>query len=204
MLASALAAAGAEVTSGPPAADDEEALREALERGLAADVLVTSGGVSVGEHDLVRAVEQELGVEEVFWRVVDQARQAGLVRRPGGTLVFGLPGNPVSALVGCELLRQACAARVAGRLPMPLPRFEPGRLAVGLRRNEERDEFVRARSRVDGEALVLEPVTGQESHMIVRSAAADALVHVPRGNGELAAGSTVRWLRLAPLSAATG
>jgi molybdopterin biosynthesis enzyme len=50
---------------------------------------------------------------------------------------------------------------------------------------------------VNGDALVLEPVTGQESHMIVRSAAADALVHIPRGNGELAAGSTVRWLRLA-------
>ena len=79
----------------------------------------------------------------------------------------------------------------------PLPRFEPGRLAVGLRRNEERDEFVRARARLDGDALVLDPVTGQESHMIVRSAAADALVHIPRGNGELAAGSTVRWLRLA-------
>jgi molybdopterin biosynthesis enzyme len=66
-----------------------------------------------------------------------------------------------------------------------------------LRRNEERDEFVRARSRLDGDTLVLDPVTGQESHMIVRSSAADALVHVPRGNGELAAGSPVRWLRLA-------
>jgi molybdopterin biosynthesis enzyme len=58
---------------------------------------------------------------------------------------------------------------------------------------------VRARSRIDGDALVLEPVTGQESHMIVRSAAADALVHVPRGNGELAAGSSVRWLRIGGL-----
>ena len=72
-----------------------------------------------------------------------------------------------------------------------LIREVPGRLAVGLRRNAERDEFVRARSQVDGDELVLEPVTGQESHMIVRSAAADALVHIPRGNGKLAAGSTV-------------
>jgi molybdopterin molybdotransferase len=89
------------------------------------------------------------------------------------------------------------ALRALQGIPDPLPRFEPGRLAAGLRRNEERDEFVRARLRSDGDALVLEPVTGQESHMIVRSAGADALVHVPRGNGELAAGSTVRWLRLA-------
>ena len=101
----------------------------------------------------------------------------------------------MSALVGCELFVKPGLRALQG-LPDPLPRFEPGQLAAGLRRNEERDEFVRARSRVDGDVVVLEPVTGQESHMIVRSAAADALVHIPRGNGELAAGSTVQWLRL--------
>ena len=114
----------------------------------------------------------------------------------GDTLVFGLPGNPVSALVGCELFVKPALRALQG-IPDPLPRFEPGRLASPLRRNEERDEFVRARSRSDGDSLVLEPVTGQESHMIVRSSGADALVHVPRGNGQLAAGATVRWLRLA-------
>src|SRR3954462_9565666 len=69
MLSSGLGAADAEVQAEPAVSDDEQALREALERGLAADVLVTSGGVSVGEHDLVRAAEGERGVEEVFWRV---------------------------------------------------------------------------------------------------------------------------------------
>jgi molybdopterin molybdotransferase len=195
MLSSALVAAGAEVQTEPPAADDEQALREAIERGLAADVLVTSGGVSVGEHDLVRAAARELGVEEVFWRVAIKPGKPVSFGVRGDTLVFGLPGNPVSALVGCELFVKPALRALQG-LQDPLPRFEPGRLASSLRRNEERDEFVRARSRVDGGVLVLEPVTGQESHMIVRSAAADALVHVPRGNGELAAGSTVRWLRL--------
>jgi molybdopterin molybdotransferase len=112
----------------------------------------------------------------------------------GDTLVFGLPGNPVSALVGCELFVKPALRGLLG-LADPLPRFEPGRLAVGLGRSEERDEFVRARSRAEGEAVILEPVVGQESHMIVRSGAADGLVHVPRGNGELAAGSTVQWLR---------
>ena len=196
MLSTALTAAGAEVVAERPVADDEEALRETLERGLAADVLVTSGGVSVGEHDLVRAVERKLGVEEVFWRVAMKPGKPVSFGVRGETLVFGLPGNPVSTLVGCELFVKPALRALQG-LADPLPRFEPGRLAVGLRRNEERDEFVRARSRVDGEVLVLEPVTGQESHMIVRSGAADALVHIPRGNGELAAGSTVRWLRLA-------
>lgn len=195
MLASALAAAGAEVVPEPPAADDEAALRAALERGLAADLLVTSGGVSVGEHDLVRAVERELGVEEIFWRVSIKPGKPVSFGVCGDTLVFGLPGNPVSALVGCELFVKPAVHALQG-LADPLPRFEPGRLSTALRRNEERDEFVRARSRVDAEALVLEPIVGQESHMIVRSGAADALVHVPRGNGELAAGATVRWLRL--------
>jgi molybdopterin molybdotransferase len=196
MLSSALAAAGAEVVQEPPVADDEQALRKALERGLTADVLVTSGGVSVGEHDLVRAVERELGVEEVFWRVSIKPGKPVSFGARGDTLVFGLPGNPVSALVGCELFVKPALRALQG-LADPLPRFEPGRLEVGFRRNEERDEFVRARSRVDGDVIALEPVTGEESHMIVRSAGADALVHIPRGNGELAAGSTVRWLRLA-------
>lgn len=196
MLSSTLAAAGAEVLVEPTVADDEAALREALDRGLSADVLVTSGGVSVGEHDLVRAVEGELGVEEVFWRVAIKPGKPVSFGTRGDTLVFGLPGNPVSALVGNELFVKPALRALQG-LADPLPRFEPGQLAATLRRNEERDEFVRARSQVNGEALVLEPVTGQESHMIVRSAAADALVHIPRGNGELAAGSTVRWLRLA-------
>jgi len=195
MLSAALATAGADVVTERPVADDEAALRDALERGLAGDVLVTSGGVSVGEHDLVRAVERELGVEEVFWRVSIKPGKPVSFGVRGDTLVFGLPGNPVSALVGCELFVKPALRALQG-LEHPLPRYEPGRLAAGLRRNAERDEFVRARSHVDGGVLTLEPVIGQESHMIVRSGGADALVHVPRGNGELEAGALVRWLRL--------
>jgi molybdopterin molybdotransferase len=195
MLGSVLATSGADVLREPSVADDEAALREALERGLAADVLVTSGGVSVGEHDLVREAERDLGVEEVFWRVAVKPGKPVSFGVRGETLVFGLPGNPVSALVGSELFVKPALRALQG-LAEPLPRFEPGRLATSLRRNEDRDEFVRARSRVDGDVLILDPIVGQESHMIVRAGAADALVHIPRGNGELAAGSTVRWLRL--------
>jgi molybdopterin molybdotransferase len=196
MLDAALLDVGAEVVSAPPAIDDEAALREALEEGLASDVLVTSGGVSVGEHDLVRAVERELDVEEVFWRVSIKPGKPVAFGVRGDTLVFGLPGNPVSALVGCELFVKPALRALQG-LTDPLPRVEHGRLSIGLRRNGERDEFVRARVLVDGDGVVLEPIVGQESHMIVRSSAADALVHVPRGNGEVAAGSTARWFRLA-------
>jgi molybdopterin molybdotransferase len=151
--------------------------------------------VSVGEHDLVRAVERELGVEEIFWRVAIKPGKPVAFGVRDTTLVFGLPGNPVSALVGCELFVKPAVRALQG-VAEPLPRYEPGRLAAALRRNAERDEFVRARAHADADTVVLEPVSGQESHMIVRSGAADALVHVPRGNGELAAGSTARWLRL--------
>jgi molybdopterin biosynthesis enzyme len=79
----------------------------------------------------------------------------------------------------------------------PGPVFRQGRLTAAVRRNAQRDEFVRARTRAAENGVLLEPVTGQESHMIVRAAAADALVLAPRGDGELAAGATVRYLPLA-------
>jgi molybdopterin molybdotransferase len=195
MLAAALAAEGADIELLPAAADDEAAHRAALERGLAADVLVTSGGVSVGPHDLVRAIEAQLGVEEVFWQVAVKPGKPVAFGVRGETLVFGLAGNPVSSLVGCELLVKPALRALQG-LREVLPRFAPGRLAAPLRRNPARDELVRARSRLDRDEIVLEPLSGQESHMIVHAAAADALVHVPRGEGELAAGAAVRWLPL--------
>jgi len=195
MLTAALAAVGADITALPVVADDESAHRAALERGLAADVLVTSGGVSVGPHDLVRAIEAELGVEEVFWRVAIKPGKPVSFGVRGETLVFGLPGNPVSSLVGCELLVKPALRALQGRRD-PLPRLESGVLASPLQRNDGRDEFVRARSRLDRDGVVLEPLSGQESHMIVRAAAADAFVHVPRGDGVLAAGARVTWIRL--------
>jgi molybdopterin molybdotransferase len=195
MLAAALAAVGAEVERLPAVADDEASHRRAIERGLEADVLVTSGGVSVGPHDLVRTIEQALGVEEVFWRVAIRPGKPVSFGVRGDTLVFGLPGNPVSSLVGCELFVKPALRALQG-LPEPLPPLEEGTLAAPLRRNAARDDFVRARAHAGAAGVTLEPVTGQESHMIVRAAAANALVHVPRGEGELAAGSRAAWLRL--------
>jgi molybdopterin molybdotransferase len=187
--------AGAVVERPPVIADEDELHREALARGLEADVLVTTGGVSVGPHDLVRAAAAELGVEEVFWGVaVKPGKPLSFgVRR--STLVFGLPGNPVSSLVGALLFVRPAVLALQGAA-QPGPAFELGRLGAPLRRNDRRDEFVRARRRYDEGAAVLEPVTGQDSHMIVRAAAADALVHVPRGTGELPAGGAIRYLAL--------
>jgi molybdopterin molybdotransferase len=195
MLAAQLASAGATVTAVLSVEDDEGSHRAALERGLAGDVLVTSGGVSVGPHDLVRAIERELGVEEVFWRVAVKPGKPIAFGVRGETLVFGLPGNPVSALVGFELfVRPALLA--LQRAAEPLPRFRPGTLARQVNRNPHRDELLRARSARGEGGIELDPVTGQESHMIARAAAADALVLIPRGDGVLEAGAGVEYLQL--------
>jgi molybdopterin molybdotransferase len=196
LLATAFASVGADVDMLPAVADDESSHRDALERGLAADVLVTSGGVSVGPHDLVRRILGELGVEEVFWGVAVKPGKPLAFGVRGSTLVFGLPGNPVSSLVGAEVfVRPALLALQGAKAPGPV--FFEGRLAAAVRRNAHRDEFVRASSLASENGVLLEPVRGQESHMIVRAAAADALLFAPRGDGELAAGASVRYLPLA-------
>jgi molybdopterin molybdotransferase len=195
LLATALASAGALVEQLPAVADDEASHRAALERGLEADVLVTSGGVSVGPHDLVRRVLAELGVEEVFWGVAVKPGKPLAFGVRGHTLVFGLPGNPVSTLVSAEVFVRPALLALQGAAD-PGPVFLDGRLGGGVRRNEHRDEFVRARRRTSHDGIVLEPILGQESHMIARAATADALVLVPRGTGELAAAERARYLVL--------
>jgi molybdopterin molybdotransferase len=192
MLAAQVRAAGAEATSLAPVADDDDAHRAALERGLEADVLVTSGGVSVGPHDLVRRIAAELGVEEVFWRVAVRPGKPVAFGVRGATLVFGLPGNPVSSLVACELFVKPALDALQGAEPGP--RWLPGRLAERVRRNVARDDLVRARSEAAEGCVRLRPIVGQESHMIVRAAEADALVLVPRGEGALERDAAVRYL----------
>jgi molybdopterin molybdotransferase len=195
MLVAQLAAAGAEV--GPPrsVADDEEAHRAVIEQGLSLDVLVTSGGVSVGPHDLVRRVEEQLGVEEVFWGVAVKPGKPVSFGVRGDTLVFGLPGNPVSSLVACALFVLPAVEALQG-VADPGPRLEWGRLAGPVRRDPHRDVFLRALARTSKGGVELAPVSGQDSHMIARAAGANALALARRGDGLCPAGSRVEFLRL--------
>jgi molybdopterin molybdotransferase len=197
LLAAALGSAGAIPAQLGVVADDEDELRRTMERALLGfDMLVTSGGASVGPHDLVRSVQAKLRSEEVFWGVSVKPGKpvAFSVRRD--TPIFNLPGNPVSVLVTFELFVRPAVNALLG-LPEPLPRFRSGRLASAVGRNAHRDELVRARvARGGGDETLLRPLEGQESHMMVRSGTADTLVFVERGPGELAAGSTVRYLEL--------
>lgn len=195
MLTAALETAGAEVEQLPVVTDDEASHRAAISRGLEADLLVTTGGVSVGPHDLVRRVEAELGVEEVFWGVAVKPGKPLAFGARGPTLVFGLPGNPVSSLVSAVLFVRPALLALQGASD-PAPVYEVASTATALRRNSHRDEFLRARRRSGSEGTVVDPVLGQDSHMIVRAASADVLIRVPRGSGEIAAGDRVRYVPL--------
>jgi molybdopterin molybdotransferase len=195
MLAALAAGAGAVVVAPEQVADDTGSHEAALARGLEADVLVTSGGVSVGPHDLVRGTLAVLGAVEVFWGVAMRPGKPLSFATRGETLVFGLPGNPVSSLVGALLFLLPALRALQGDV-RPEPRFESGRLAVAATRRSSRDDFQRALVERSGDDLLLRPLAGQESHMIAHAAAAEALVHIPRGEGELAAGAVVRYLAL--------
>ncbi len=197
LLATALQLAGAVPAQLGVVGDHADELERAMERALLGfDMLVTSGGASVGPHDLVRETQAGLRVEEIFWGVAVKPGKpvAFAVRRDH--LVFNLPGNPVSVLVTFELFVRPAVNALLG-LPEPEPAFRLGVLGNSTRRNAERDQFIRARSRREGDDVVLKPIPGQESHMIARAGRADALIEVEAGDGELAAGSPVRYLPLA-------
>ena len=196
LLATALQLAGAVPAQLGVVGDDADELERAMERALLGfDMLVTSGGASVGPHDLVRETQAGLRVEEIFWGVAVKPGKpvAFGVRRDH--LVFNLPGNPVSVLVTFELFVRPAVNALLG-LPEPEPAFRQGALTASVRRNPDRDQFIRARTRREGDAVALEPISGQESHMIARAGRADALIEVVAGDGEVAAGSSARYLPL--------
>lgn len=196
LLSVQLRSAGADVERLETVEDDEAAHRAALDEGLRADLFVSSAGVSVGPHDLVRSVGAELGVEEVFWGVAVKPGKPLWFGVRDTTLVFGLPGNPVSSLVSFELFVRPAVLALQG-IREPLPRLLPGRLARAVRPNGARTELMRARSSVAGSIVELDVLSGQESHMIAVAAGADALVVIPPGTEELPAGSVVSYLSLA-------
>jgi molybdopterin molybdotransferase len=186
-LAALAARAGAEVIGRGHATDDPEATREVIAEALdAADVLVLAGGVSVGPHDHVKPVLQELGVRELLWRVALRPGKPTWLGERDGKLVFGLPGNPVSAYVTFLLFARPALAALQGA-DATVPRTT-ATLARAIARHPDRDECVRVRRLPDG---TVEPTGPQASHILSSLLGADALALVPRGEGELPAGATV-------------
>ena len=185
-LIAALRSVGIERIRVNRVADNRSALIRVLSTALrAADVIITVGGVSVGDFDYVREVAHTVGVEKVFWRVAIKPGKPFFFGTKAGKLVFGLPGNPVSALLTFHLLVVPALRRVMGCKPRD-ELFMRARLEHPLRRNPERMEFVRGLvRRTSAGELIVSATRGQDSHMLGGLAAANCLIHVQPGTKDL-------------------
>jgi molybdopterin molybdotransferase len=172
----------------------EQALGEVLGRS---DVVIVSGGVSVGPHDHVKPALASLGVTEHFWGVALQPGKPTWFGARQDTLVFGLPGNPVSAAVTFSLFARPALDVLLGAIPErpPLPEAE---LAQDVARNPVRAQAIRVRLEMRGGRPVVSPTGAQGSHLFTSLLRAECLAMIPQGEGRLAAGTTVK---LEPLPA---
>ena len=186
MLAALCAALPCDVTRIGPVADTLEALAEAFASAAEADVIVTSGGVSVGDHDLIRPALADWGASLDFWKVAIKPGKPLLIARRGAQMVVGLPGNPVSSHVTAYLFLLPLLRHLLGASGA-LPRSIPARLAEPLGLSGARREFLRARW--DGASVTAR--LNQDSGALATLAASNALIDRPAHAPAVAAGSTV-------------
>jgi molybdopterin molybdotransferase len=203
MLSALALTAGAEVAALPTAPDEPGALRATLARGFSADVLLISGGVSAGNRDLVPGALESLGVTRVFhkvrlkpgkplWFGVGPGRDGGR----SGALVFGLPGNPVSGVVGFLVFVRPALDLLAGRPGAHRPTVE-ARLSSPFTHRGDRPTYHPSRQVDTGEgALVVEPLDWAGSADLRTVADADGFAVFPEGDRVYTAGEIVRYLPL--------
>jgi molybdopterin molybdotransferase len=198
-LAALVRVAGGEPVLLPTAADDIAAIAAAADAARGAEMLLTTGGASVGDHDLVQAALAGRGMVLDFWRIAMRPGKPLMHGRLGDVPMLGLPGNPVSAIVCAILFLLPAIAKLSG-LPGDPPVAETVRLGAKLPANDIREDYIRASllTQVDG-LWVAEPYAKQDSGMISRLAAADALIIRPPFAPACAVGETVLAIRLAPL-----
>jgi molybdopterin molybdotransferase len=210
MLVGLAVSAGAVAGPAGRLPDDRDATIRGVGEALdSSDVVIITGGVSVGPHDHVKPALQALGVDEVFWSIALQPGKPtwfGYRTPPSGDeparpLVFGLPGNPVSAVVTFSLFVAPALAALQGA-PAPRPPHREATLATEVKRNPRRDQAIRVRLELGGEdrgplALTAFPNGAQGSHILTSLLGADALAMIPMGDGRLAAGSIVELEALA-------
>lgn len=180
-LAGAVIAAGGEPVLLGIARDDRASIREHLEAGREADVLITTAGAAVGEHDLMKGVLEELGYALGFWRVKMKPGSPFSFGHLGNQPVFGLPGNPVSALVTFEVLVRPALRRMLGRRAVHTPTFRV-KAAEPIHTRHRKTQFLRAVLEGDGRGGWLARLTGPQGSGILSSMIrADALLIVPPG-----------------------
>ncbi|HJM61133.1 MAG TPA: gephyrin-like molybdotransferase Glp [Alphaproteobacteria bacterium] len=177
-LAAVVSACGADPVVLGIAPDDADTLGAMAEGATGNDMLVTTGGVSVGDHDLVAKVLGEQGLNVDFWRIAMRPGKPLLFGNLLGTPFLGLPGNPVSALVCALVFLRPSLIAMQGMTATD--DFRQARLAAPLRANDQRQDYLRAKLRhgEDG-ALKAEAFTVQDSSMLSALAGADALILRP-------------------------
>ncbi len=183
--------AGALLAGRATVPDDPDGTRSAIAGALDdADVVLVSGGVSVGPHDHVKAALRELGVEERFWGVRLRPGKPTWFGTRGQQLAFGLPGNPVSAMVTFHLFARPALAALQGAAPDTARSL--ARLDEPIARNPQREQAIRVRLLQSENGLVATPTTGaQGSHVLTSMLGADALAFIVPGEGEVPAGERV-------------
>jgi len=189
--------AGAIVERWPLAGDDTEELKRQVKQAVeTSDVLITSGGVSMGVYDFMKPALKELGAEIFFERVALRPGKPTVFARLGNTLVFGLPGNPVSVAVTFSLFVRAALRKMQGAKQPGLIE-ETAVLARAVKGSGERESYLPAILRTDERGILLaEPLKWGGSSDFVAFARATALVNVAAGVGFLESGSIVKIVRL--------
>jgi molybdopterin molybdotransferase len=185
LLRALLRHCGAALTSAEHCPDQRERLIEAIRRGIKSHILVITGGVSVGEHDLVQATLRSLGAKIDVWRVAIKPGKPFLFGEADGCAVFGLPGNPVSAFVTFLQFVRPAILKMMGANDLDLPKT-PVRLAVDLSNEGDRPHYVRGR--IDNARFA--PMGRQESHALFGLSQSNALLRVAVGES-LNAGAIV-------------
>ena len=161
------------------APDAEDSLRAMAEGARGTDMLVTTGGASVGDHDLVQKVLGEMGLEVDFWRIAMRPGKPLMFGRIGDTMMLGLPGNPVSSLVCATIFLAPAIAAMQG-LAMDVSARQTAHLGSALPENDEREDYLRASLTRDGDsALIATPFGKQDSSVFSGMAKADCLVIRP-------------------------
>lgn len=182
---------GAEPRLLPIARDNEASLKTAFELARDADLIVTIGGASVGDHDVVANLAPQLGFEQSFYKVAMRPGKPLMAGRFGDAMMIGLPGNPVSAMVCGHVFITPVIRAMLGLPAEPAPR-RTGVLAEALPANGPREHYMRARTTADG----LVAFGAQDSSLLSILGQADALIIRPRKDGPRAAGETVEYLPL--------
>jgi len=194
-LAAAVRDAGGDPQLLGIARDNLKSHRDKLARGLKADVLITSAGVSAGDRDLVRDVLAELGVEQKFWKIAIKPGRPTAFGVKGETLVFSLPGNPVSTMVTFEMFVRPALRKLQGVTPAVRP-FAKARLAESIRKRPERVQFLRVQVRLEEGRLIASSSGDQNTGIVRTMIRANGIAVLPAERDRFEAGSEVDVLLL--------